>query len=236
MNRRVGHGLSFGIAYTWSKALTDNPSDRSNASYDTYDFSRDYGPAALNTPQIFIANYVWDIPIFKGQKGFLGHLLGGWELSGITTIESGQSLNISQGSDPFNSDDFTGPGTYPGGIGIDVSPVVNRPDVVSGQSLTYPKSVDEWFNTAAFTHAIGHFGSAGRNILLGPGQQTWDLSAIKNIRIGERVRLQLRGEFFNAFNHVNFSTVSTSLDSSRFGQITGDHSPREIQLGAKLYF
>lgn len=237
LNRRMARGFSIGVAYTYSKNLTDNPSDRSNASYDTYNFAQDYGPAALNTPQIFIANYVWDLPWFKDQKGFLGHVLGGWELSGITTFESGQSVTFSQGNDPFNSDDFSGaPGTYPGGIGIDPSAVSPRPDVVPGVSLAGPGTRFEYFNTAAVTDAIGHFGSAGRGLILNPGQENWDLSAIKNIRIGERVRLQLRGEFFNAFNHVNFTSLNTNVDSSSFGRLTGDHLPRQIQLGAKLYF
>ncbi len=108
VNRHITEGLTFGLAYTWSKNLTNNTADRGAPVYDTYNFGQNYGPAALNTPQIFVANYVYDLPFFKDQRGFVGHILGGWEVSGITTIESGQSISMSQFNDPFNSDDFSG--------------------------------------------------------------------------------------------------------------------------------
>jgi len=238
LNRRVATGLNLGLSYTWSKNLSDNPADRDSPVYDTYNFGLSYGPASLNTPQIFIANYVYDLPFFRSQKGFFGHVLGGWELSGITRVQSGQSLTVTQSEDPFRASDWVAgtPGVYPGGIGIDPSPISPRADVVSGASLTGAGTVAQWFNTNAFAHAIGHFGTEGRGLFLGPGLQNWDLAAIKNVQIGERVRFQLRGEFFNAFNHTNFTTVSTNLDSSTFGRLTADYSPRIIQLGAKLYF
>ncbi len=239
LNRRVANGLNIGVAYTWSKNLTDNPADRDAPIPDTYDYRYAYGPASMNTPHIFIANYVYDLPFFKNQRGVLGHILGGWELSGVTTVESGQSLTVRQGSDPFNSSDWkNAPGTYPGGIGIDPSPIVPRADLVPGASLQGPEKVTQWFNTAAFTNAIGHFGTSGRGILLGPHYQNWDMSGLKNFRISERVRMQFRGEFFNAFNHTNFtqSGLIVNLAASNFGQVTAAHNPRNIQLGLKLYF
>jgi hypothetical protein len=105
------------------------------------------------------------------------------------------------------------------------------------------KTVGQWFSTSSFAHAIDHFGSAGSGSLLGPGYENWDLAAIKNIKIVERVSMQIRGEFFNAFNHESFGNptvgtdgVDASLDDSSFGQVTSGHSPRRIQLGAKLIF
>ncbi len=237
LSRRVTTGLNLGISYTWSKNLSDNPADRDSPIYDTYNYSLSYGPASMNTPHIFIANYVYDLPFFKDQRGVIGHVLGGWEISGITRVQSGQSLTVTQSSDPFNSADWNGvPGTYPGGIGIDPSPISPRADLVAGQSASGPKTVSEWFNAAAFADAIGHFGTEGRGVFLGPGMQNWDMAGIRNFKFGERVSLQFRGEFFNAFNHVNFTTVSTNRDSATFGRLTGDFSPRVIQLGLKLYF
>lgn len=237
LNHRVSKGLTFGLAYTYSKNLTNNTADRSAGVPDAYNFAYNYGPASLNTPHVFVANYVYDLPFFKDQKGFVGHVLGGWEVSGITTVQSGQSLSITQSNDPFNSSDFgPRPGTYPGGIGIDPSTASPRPDVVAGQSISGPGTVAQFFNTAAFTDAIGHFGTAGRGILLGPGRQNWDISGIRNFKITERFRLQFRGEFFNAFNHTNFTTVSTNVDSSTFGKLTADRGPRQIQFGLKLNF
>ena len=166
LNRRVANGLTLGLAFTWSKNLSDNPADRDSPIYDTYNYRLSYGPASMNTPYIFIGNYVYDLPFFKDQRGFIGHLLGGWELSGITRVQSGQSLTITQSSDPFSSSDFPGmPGTYPGGIGIDPSPISPRADV-TGASLTGAGTVNQWFNTAAFTNAIGHFGTAGEEFCL----------------------------------------------------------------------
>ena len=237
LNRRVSQGLNLGIAYTWSRNLTDNTSDRGAPVYDTYNFRQNYGPASLNTPQVFIANYVYQLPFYKDQKGLLGHVLGGWEVSGITTVQTGQSLTLTQFNDPFRAEDFAGAaGTYPGGIGIDFSNIAPRPDVVPGVSRSGAGTVAQFFNTKAFTDAVGHFGTAGPGVLLGPGTFNWDISGIRNVKIGERFSLQFRGEFFNAFNHVNFNAVDTNVDSATYGRLIGDHLPRNIQLGLKLYF
>jgi carboxypeptidase family protein len=237
-NRRVASGLSLGIAYTYSRTLTDSPTDRSTAPYDTYNLRLDYGPASFSRDQIFVANYVYDLPFYQGQQGFLGHLAGGWELSGITVFESGVPLTITQSNDPFNSNDFTGinPGTFPDGIGIDPSVVSPRPDRVSGQAVTGPKTAQQWFNKAAWAEAIGHFGNSGRGVVYGPGFNNWDLAAVKNTKITERIGTQFRAEFFNAFNHTSFLGVSTNVDSSLYGQVTSTHDPRIIQFGMKLTF
>ena len=101
----------------------------------------------------------------------------------------------------------------------------------------------QWFSPTSFADAVGHFGNAGNGVLLSPGLELWDLSAIKNVNIGERAKFQFRAEFFNAFNHTNFGApspsgggVSTNVDSSTYGQVTSAHDPRQIQFGAKLYF
>lgn len=237
-NRRVGRGLSFGIAYTYSRTLTDSPTDRSTPPYDTYNRHLDYGPANFSRNNIFVANYVYDLPFYTDQRGFAGKALGGWELSGITVFESGVPLTITQFNDPFSSDDFgTGPNLFPDGIGIDDDNFVSpRPDRVGGQGVNGPKTSTQWFNKAAWTDAIGHFGNSGRGVVYGPGFNNWDLSAIKNTKISEHISTQFRAEFFNAFNHPSFLGVSTNVDSSLFGRITSTHDPRIIQLGLKLYF
>ncbi len=238
LNRRVSNGLTLGIAYTWSKNLANNPSDRGTAVADSYNAGLDYGPPTINTPQVFVANYVYNLPFFKDQKGFIGHVLGGWELSGITTLNSGQSQTIRQNNDPFNAADWPAgtAGVFPGGIGIDPSTVPPRADL-TGQSLTGLGNRLEWFNTGAFTDAVGHFGTAGRGVVLSPGIENWDMAGIRNFKFGERVSLQFRGEFFNTFNHVNFTTLGVNVDTpSTFGKLTNTHNPRTVQLGLKLYF
>jgi Carboxypeptidase regulatory-like domain/TonB-dependent Receptor Plug Domain len=238
LNRRVSQGLNLGIAYTWSKTLTNNSTDRSTAVYDSYNFANEYGPASFSQSQIFVMNYVYDLPFYRAQQGLMGHVLGGWEVSGITSFNTGFPLTVTQFNDPFNSFDYAAgtPNVYPDGIGIDPSPVSPRPDRVSGQAVTGPKTVAQYFNTAAFTDAIGHFGGSGRGVVVGPGLNNWDISAIKNIKLSERFSTQFRAEFFNAFNHTSFSSVNTATDSSSYGRVTATHDPRIIQLALKLYF
>ncbi|HUN84617.1 MAG TPA: TonB-dependent receptor [Terracidiphilus sp.] len=241
LNARLHHGLTLGIAYTWGKTLTNQSNDRGTETYNTYDPNMDYGPAALNQPQTFVANYVYDLPFFTGQRGILGHVLGGWEASGITEFFSGQSGTVTQFSDNFDCQPAPSgsslpcaAGTYPGGMDMDASDIAPRPDLVAPVHL--PKTQSEWFSTSSYADAIGHFGSAGSGTFLGPGLELWDLSAIKNVKFSERFRFQLRGEFYNAFNHTSFSSVQSATDASNFGQVNGTHDPREIQLGGKLYF
>src|SRR6202140_3700413 len=91
LNRRFSRGLTLGVAYTWSRLLTTNPFDRSLATYNTYDYKQSYGPSTLNTPQMLVVSYVYELPFYRNQRNLMGQVLGGWEISGITTIQSGQS-------------------------------------------------------------------------------------------------------------------------------------------------
>lgn len=240
VQHRSHYGLTLGLAYTWSKTLTNQSNDRSTETYDTYNPSIDYGPSTLNQPQTFVANYVYELPFYKEQHGLVGHTLGGWELSGVTQFLSGKSLTVRQSLDNFDCQTPAGattgciPGTYPGGLNMDVADIAPRPDQVAPLHLV--KKQTQWFSTASFVDAIGHFGNSRSGNLLGPGVELWDLSAIKNVKLGERASFQFRAEFFNAFNHTNFSVVTVNTDSPSYGQVTSAHDPRQIQLGGKLYF
>jgi len=228
LSHRSTKGLTLGLAYTWSKDLTTNSNDRGSSASNSYDFKLDYGPSSTNTPQMLIVNYIYELPFFKSQRGLEGHILGGWELSGISSFVSGSSFSVTQSSDPFA-------GTYPNGLGMKINGTTSIRADQTG-SIHNPKTLTQWFSTGSFTPAVGHFGTEGSNPLLGPGAQNWDLAGIKNSNIGEHVRFQLRAEFFNAFNHTNFNGVDTVLGDTNFGQVTGAHEPRRIQLGAKLIF
>ena len=260
LQHRSTRDLTLGASYTWSKNLTDQSSDRGVANTDTYDPKLDYGPSALNEPQIFIANFVYKEPFFHQQNGLVGHVLGGWELSGITTFQSGLSINVTQGSlagptgyaDPFacaidsNTSDPTynlcqpgtgsPAGTYLGGLGIgspngDIAP---RPDESGPVHLS--KTRLAWFDTSVFNFAQGHFGNGGVGNFLSPGFEKVDLGLMKNILISERINLQLRAEAFNIFNHTNFDGIDTGLGDGTFGQATSAHEPRIMQFSGKLYF
>jgi hypothetical protein len=217
------HGLTLGTAYTWSKDMTVQSYDRSNTATDSYDFRLDYGPASYNTPQVLSADAVYDLPFYKGQQGFAGHVLGGWEVSGIVAATSGSNFSVTQGADPFEQNGNRGIGL--GGV---------RPDQIA--PVHKSKSFDQWFSTDSFKQAVGHFGSERSNPIVGPGYQNWDVAGIKNFHIWESVNFQFRAEFFNAFNHVNPFGPDAGMDDSDYGKITGDHEPRRIQFGAKLSF
>lgn len=228
LSHRSSRGLTLGAAYTWSKDLTTNSNDRGSSATNSYNFKQDYGPSSTNTPQMLMLNYVYDLPFFKGQHGLEGHLLGGWELSGISSFISGSSFEVTQPSDPFTA-------AGPNGLGmVQNGDTAIRPDQVGAIHKT--KSQAQWFTTSSFAIASGHFGSEGSNPLLGPGVQNWDLASIKNLNLGEHLKFQLRGEYFNAFNHTNFSGVDSGLGDANFGQVTSAHEPRRIQIGAKLNF
>jgi hypothetical protein len=241
LNTREEHGLTAGLAYTWGKTLTNLSNDRGQESYDTYDLSMDYGNSELNQPQTFVANFFYKLPFYDSEQGFRGHVLGGWEVSGITQFLSGMSQTVTQAADNFDcqpppagSTAPCAPGTYPGGINIDVSDIAPRPDRVS--AIQRPKTLAQWFSTGSFARAVGHFGNAGDGIFLGPGLDLWDLSAMKNVAVGDRASFQLRGEFFNAFNHNSFNSIDTGFNDPTFGQALSSHDPREIQLGGKFIF
>jgi hypothetical protein len=230
LNRRFSKGLTLELGYTWSKLLTTNPYDRGLSAYDTYDLKESYGPSVLNTPQMLVVSYVYELPFMKGQRGLTGALLGGWEISGITTIQSGQSMIITQSNDPWV---LAG---MPGGLGMTRpgETVYIRPDQVGDPNG--PKTAAEFFNTAAFAQAVGHFGSSKPGAVLGPGLQVWDMSLFKNFHFAERVGVQLRLETFNTWNHGNPSGVDTNLGDSNFGAVNAWHDPRNVQIGAKFSF
>ena len=244
-NRQMANNLSLGVAYTWSKSLTDNFEERGFAPQNSYNLAGSYGPAELNTPQVFIANFIYNLPGFKGQRSFVRTTLGGWELSGIVTAESGQSLTITQSTDPFKCSTSPCPaGTYPGGIGLIASgsTAAIQPDAVA--AITYPKTASQWFSTSSFATAVGHFGNSGVGSVLGPGQQIWNLALLKNTSFKERFNFQLRLEAFNAFNHTSPASytglgspgIGTSVTGANFGQVLAVHDPRNVQIGAKFYF
>jgi len=229
LNRRMSQGLTLGVSYTWSRLLTTNPVDRGFGATDTYDLKQGYGLSTLNTPQILVVSYVYQEPFFRNQRG-VGWLLGGWEISGIANFQTGQSLTVTQPLDPFAQGTNRGLGFLQG----DATNRANQSGSAGG-----PKTVNEFFNTAAFSQSVGAFGSSAPGALLGPGFQRWDTSLFKNIHFGERASFQLRLETFNTFNHGSPSQLCNGVcevNTSAFGQVTAYHIPRNVQIGGKFNF
>jgi hypothetical protein len=253
LNHRTRRDLTLGIAYTFSKNLSSQTNDRGTANTYTYDPKLDYGPSGLNMPQIFIANFVYKEPFFREQHGLTGHVLGGWELSGITSFNSGVSTTVTQAVDPFacvadtSTANGCAAGTYPGGLGI-YSPnadIVPRADQVAPVHMI--KTQAQWFTTSSFATAQGHFGSAAPGSFLSPGVERIDLGLLKNFRISENISLQMRAEAFNLFNHTNFGNsgggvgsslngIDVGLGDTNFGQATSARMPRTMQFSGKFYF
>ena len=176
---------------------------------------------------------MWELPKFTSLGFFGRNVIGGWGSSGILTLRSGFPYSIFSGLDYSYS-----------GIGSDRADLVGNPNLSGGRSKG--AQLAEWFNTAAFAfNAPGTFGNSGRDILRGPGLETFDLSMSKSfpLRFGhfaETQKLDFRAEAFNLFNHANFRNPDNTITDPTFGQILqtakvgGD--PRILQLALKFSF
>ncbi len=263
LNHRA-HGLTLQVAYTWSKTMTTMSADRDCCeTSDTYNVKMDYGPASSNTPQVAEISYIYDLPFFKEQHGMEGRLLGGWEISGITSFISGSSIQVNQNEDPWatnlpSTDSFGNPiQVSNNGIGLVQQ---NGPGYWTSQStrvnqsgkVHLTKKAGQWFDPSTFSKAGSlAWGNEKNGSMLGPGEQRWDMAAIKNVKIAHDVKFQLRGEFFNAFNHESFGgptgtsssdgvginiDAGTPTSGGSFGTLTSGHDPRIIQIAGKIIF
>jgi len=218
------------LSYTWSKSLTDNQTDRSSSPQSFYNRAADYGTSALDRRHILSVNYVYELPFFRQQSGFVGHALGGWQVSGITSFASGSPFTV------------TTSGVDPGALGLlGNSASSGRPDLIANPSLIpSARTRLKWFQTGAFAFApAGRPGDAGRGVVIGPGYQKWDVTLAKRFKLRESMDLQFRAEAYNVFNHTNFVLVTgspTTFGSTTFGQITSTRDPRLVQFALKLGF
>ncbi|MGH9612194.1 MAG: carboxypeptidase regulatory-like domain-containing protein [Bryobacteraceae bacterium] len=215
----VGHGLFFTGAYTYSHGLSNSFSQGffgGGGVQNAYNPGGDYGNSALDVTHVLSFSYIWDIPFLKGNKDWAGTLLGGWKYSGLTAIQSGISLQPQ--------------------LSIANQGLASRPDA-TGQAMSYPKTVAEWFNTGAFAApAPGFFGTASNGSIRGPGLVTFDMALYKDFRFGEHQSVQFRGELFNIFNHTNFSGVNTTFGSGGYGNVTSALDPRIVEFALRYHF
>lgn len=225
--RRYANGLFFLASWTWSKSLdnqsngTDNSAAGGQYPQDPSNPSLDRGPSSFDHTHRFVASAVWAVP-YPRANPFTRAAFGDWRLSGILTAQTGSPFSVLMACADVNAEGNN-----------------CRPNLLHNASLPAgQQSIGRWFDTTAFAIPSPQaWGNAGRNILRGPGLADLDLAVARSLRLaGERGRLTLRGEFFNALNHTNFGLPVNSVDSPALGTIATAGPARVIQLGARLEF
>jgi hypothetical protein len=256
VSKRFSDGFYFQNAYTWSHCIDNSSGLRSNTRYN--DPSADRGNCDQDIRHRNVLSYIYELPLYKDQHGFAGKILGGWQLSGVTALQTGTPFNITEptdrslsgaGSDrpdwigtgqlefhnPRNTDtSLGGPNRSFNGTGGGTATAATNPffrRVGSGTSFCFTGCPVGFVSTTP-----ARFGSLGRNVFHGPGKINFDVTMIKRTKIGENKILEFRSEFFNVFNHVNFGNPNGNIGNVNFGRITTSDEPRLIQFGLKFHF
>lgn len=237
LTQRLNRGLSFQAAYTWSKAIDDTSKPLSFfripgqvlRPQNSRNLSAERGLSAFDIRHRFVLSYIYELPFAKQSTGFRSHMLGGWRVSGVTTLQSGNPFSVIDSSDPS----LTG------------TPQMSRPDVLRDPNLPSDQRTPErWFDTSAFSRFVAsasrptlNFGTAGRNILTADGIINFDIGLSKNVNFDEQRRLELRWEIFNLFNHANFGVPVNDINAPNFGRVLSTSTPeRQMQFAIKFLF
>jgi hypothetical protein len=236
--RRFAAGYTFLATYTWSRNYdgsygTASPSGTSNQGpQNIYNLAAEYGRSLIDVPNRFTLAASYDLPFGKGKKflsssSWTNSFIGGWQVSAVTTYQSGFPLNITQNN-------------LNGSIGAAVQRPNANQGVSEGTSGNNYDRVNGYINPAAFTAVPEYaFGNLPKTASLrgpGPGNGNWDATLHKNVRL-ERVNLAFRVEAENLFNHPWFALPNTVLGSATFGKITSTYnSARSLQIGGRITF
>jgi carboxypeptidase family protein len=229
VEKRYTKGLSLLASYTFSKSIDNSPgiSTSSSASsaiaQNTRNLSSERGLSDFDVRHRVVISAIWEIPLGKGHKMFgsspLAYIFGGWQTSGILSVQSGRPFTAVMSGDFSNTLNRN-----------------DRPNLI-GDPNSGPKTVEQWFNKEAFQPTTtGSFGTAGRNIIIGPGFRNLDFALSRNFKVTERLRIQFRTELFNALNHANFNYPESTFNTSSFGQIASALDPRQLQFGLKIIY
>jgi hypothetical protein len=234
-DRHMAKGLLFNMNYTWAKSLSDVDlrSYSASAQQNQYQRSLERSDDANIRRHQLRFSYVYELPVGRGQRFLpklpapVNALLGGWQVSGITTMLTGPRRTVTySGVDAANTNSYSG-----------------RPDRVGNGNLTSGsmrdriKAHQSIYDLSAFvrpTAGRGYYGNAARYILTGPGSMNWNAAAAKNFWVRERARFQFRCEAFNAFNRANFSSPGSNISSGSFGLVTSAGSGRSLLFGLRL--
>jgi hypothetical protein len=232
IDRRFTNRFSFQTAYTWSKTISNVPTQSYiSATTDIFNYNIDKGAADLDRRHSLVFNAVYNLPSFQEWGSLASHILGDWQFNTIASYYSGTPLNIILGTDTA-------------GLG---GATTQRPNLVPGVPI-YLHTADAslLINRAAFsTPAPGTFGNLKPGDVRGPSIKNVDFSVNKNFKIKERFGFQFRTEMFNVFNMVNFrghnlsaagGGIENNLSNPAFGRASSTRGPREIQFGLKFTF
>jgi hypothetical protein len=250
VQKRFSGNSLINLAYTWSHGMTTDWADRSTGAVIPQSYTaikpNNYGPNIADRRHVVTANFVYTLPWMRAQRGFLGHLLGGWEVSGVQTFQTGLPVNVSLTG--ANVVDTAGVGC------LGSTPCSLRPDLVHNPDTAAPETFAQWFDASAYacygtanrcTKFTGqsNIGTTRPGSARGPGFWRTDVGLFKNIRFTERFTGQFRLETFNTFNHTNpiqpggpGGSGSASMTSGVFDFVQNARDPRLLQLGMKLSF
>ncbi len=241
--RHTSHRSQILLGYTFSKSLDD--ASGYGEQINPYNPKLSRGLSAFDVPNNFVISYSYDLPFdhFGGPK----RLTNGWQVSGITRFSTGLPVTIVETDDrSLEGTSFGGPIILPADTPDLVAPVIRANPRNTGGFYFSPSSF--------FASTLGTEGDANRRFFTGPGINNWNIAILKTTQITERVNLQFRAEFFNAFNHAQFltpsglvsyscpqqstttSSVGCTQNASSFGQVTAAQDPRLAQLSLKLSF
>jgi hypothetical protein len=225
LRQRLNHGFALLWAYTWSHTIDVNTDSNNGGSVqDPYNWKGSYGNSNWDIRHRLVTSYSYELPLFKTSHGWQNYVLGGWQITGVTTLQTGTPIIITTSGDPANT-----------GASSAERPNLIAPAVANcnGGHLVGCISAGSFTIPLPFT-----YGNAGRNIVKGPGLVETDLSLFKNLPLrAEHSRLQLRLEAFNVFNTPSFSNPAAVFGTSTFGSIGSTLIPnRQVQVAAKILF
>jgi hypothetical protein len=244
-DKRLSRGFSAGVYYTWSSFIDDaseifNPSSGEVAvSQDSFNRAADRARSTYDRPHRFSGNIVYELPYHQDQRGFVGHILGGWQVNSFFTFQSGAPFTVLNGSDPTGA--LSG---IAGLVGDAIRPNVITTLDISRMSIeeiyALRNSLFQPLRGAAFGERVGN---AGRNILRADGINNIDFGILKNTRIGENQRIQVRADFFNATNTRNFGipdgrafSTSGAPNAAFLNQWSTNGGNRRIIVGLRYVF
>jgi hypothetical protein len=228
--QRMSKGLQLMASYTWSHTLdVSSDSNGGGTPMNPFWWKADYGNSNWDIRHRFLITFVYEIPFFSNANAVLKGVFANWQANGIVTIRTGLPFNVITGTDTANT---ASSGSYRPNLVHTATAECGRGHLVACIDPT-AFTIADLYPAAPANFA---YGSAGRNLVRGPGEEAVTFSMSKNFPITERVRFQFRFETFGLFNHTNFANPAATINTSSFGNITSATGTRNIQLGAKLIF